>query len=123
MNSRLDVHVAAYEGKNIYDFDNEISLTWYPKRIARVVKDPRAVLDLGLGHGFATEIFSGGPGRHVVLEGSRAVICARMNQCHLVIHAWSLALKDRGPARVCVMPSESGPCCPRRDLCHRLLWS
>ena len=74
MNSRLDVHVAAYEGKNIYDFDNEISLTWYPKRIARVVKDPRAVLDLGLGHGFATEIFSGGPGRHVVLEGSRAVI-------------------------------------------------
>jgi hypothetical protein len=45
MNSRLDVHVAAYEGENIYDFDNEIVLTWYPKRIARVVKDPRAVLD------------------------------------------------------------------------------
>jgi trans-aconitate methyltransferase len=74
MNSRLDLHVAAYEGKNIYDFDNEIALTWYPKRIARVVRDPRAVLDLGLGHGFATEIFSGGPGRHVVLEGSPAVI-------------------------------------------------
>jgi 2-polyprenyl-3-methyl-5-hydroxy-6-metoxy-1,4-benzoquinol methylase len=74
VNSRLDVHVAAYEGKNIYDFDNEIVLTWYPKRIARVVKNPRAVLDLGLGHGFATEIFSGGPGRHVVLEGSPAVI-------------------------------------------------
>jgi trans-aconitate methyltransferase len=74
MNSRLDVHVAAYEGENIYDFDNEIVLTWYPKRIARVVKTPRAVLDLGLGHGFATEIFSGGPGRHVVLEGSPAVI-------------------------------------------------
>jgi SAM-dependent methyltransferase len=74
MNSRLDVHVAAYEGENIYDFDNEIVLTWYPKRIARVVKNPRAVLDLGLGHGFATEIFSGGPGRHVVLEGSPAVI-------------------------------------------------
>ena len=74
MNGRLDVHVAAYEGKNIYDFDNEIALTWYPKRIACVVKNPRSVLDLGLGHGFATEIFSGGPGRHVVLEGSPAVI-------------------------------------------------
>ncbi|MDH6260843.1 class I SAM-dependent methyltransferase [Bradyrhizobium sp. BR13661] len=74
MNSRLDVHVAAYEGKNIYDFDNEISLTWYPKRIARVVNDPRSVLDLGLGHGFATELFSDGCKRHVVLEGSPAVI-------------------------------------------------
>ncbi|WP_220014376.1 class I SAM-dependent methyltransferase [Bradyrhizobium sp. BR 10289] len=73
-NNQLDVHVAAYQGENIYDFDNEIVLTWYPKRIARVVRAPRAVLDLGLGHGFATEIFSGGPGRHVVLEGSRAVI-------------------------------------------------
>ncbi|MDA9405438.1 class I SAM-dependent methyltransferase [Bradyrhizobium sp. CCBAU 45384] len=74
MNSRLDVHVAAYEGKSVYDFDNEISLTWYPKRIARVVKDPRAVLDLGLGHGFATELFSDSCERHVVLEGSPAVI-------------------------------------------------
>src|SRR6478609_8997798 len=74
MTNPLDVHVAAYEGKTIYDFDNEILLTWYPKRIARAVNDPRAVLDLGLGHGFATEIFSGGPGRHVVLEGSPAVI-------------------------------------------------
>ena len=74
MTNPLDVHVAAYEGKTIYDFDNEILLTWYPKRIARAVNDPRSVLDLGLGHGFATEIFSGKAGRHVVLEGSPAVI-------------------------------------------------
>lgn len=74
MNNRLDVHVAAYEGKTIYDFDNELSLTWYPKRIADVVRDPRAVLDLGLGHGFSTEIFSDKCRRHVVLEGSPAVI-------------------------------------------------
>lgn len=73
-NNQLDVHVAAYQGKNIYDFDNEILLTWYPKRIAHVVKDPRSVLDLGLGHGFATEIFSDRCARHVVLEGSPAVI-------------------------------------------------
>ena len=73
-NSQLDVHVAAYQGENIYDFDNEILLTWYPKRIARVAKNPRSVLDLGLGHGFATEIFSDGCERHVVLEGSPAVI-------------------------------------------------
>jgi ubiquinone/menaquinone biosynthesis C-methylase UbiE len=72
--NQLDVHVAAYQGKNIYDFDNEILLTWYSKRIADAIKDPRSVLDLGLGHGFATEIFSDGCGRHVVLEGSAAVI-------------------------------------------------
>jgi 2-polyprenyl-3-methyl-5-hydroxy-6-metoxy-1,4-benzoquinol methylase len=74
MNNQLDAHVAAYEGNNIYDFDNELLLTWYPKRIAHVIKDPRSVLDLGLGHGFATEIFSSGCARHVVLEGSPAVI-------------------------------------------------
>ncbi len=74
MINRLDAHVAAYEGKNIYDFDNEILLTWYPKRIAHVTKDARSVLELGLGHGFATELFSIGYTRHVVLEGSPAVI-------------------------------------------------
>jgi SAM-dependent methyltransferase len=73
-NNQLDVHVAAYQGKTIYDFDNEVLLTWYPKRIAHVVKDPRSVLDLGLGHGFATDIFSDRCARHVVLEGSPAVI-------------------------------------------------
>jgi 2-polyprenyl-3-methyl-5-hydroxy-6-metoxy-1,4-benzoquinol methylase len=74
MNNRLDVHVAAYEGKNVYDFDNEILLTWYPRRIAHVTKDARSVLELGLGHGFATELFSSAYTRHVVLEGSPAVI-------------------------------------------------
>lgn len=74
MNNRLDAHVAAYEGKSIYDFDNEILLTWYPKRIAHATKVTGSVLDLGLGHGFATEIFSGRCARHVVLEGSPAVI-------------------------------------------------
>ncbi len=74
MNNPLDAHVAAYEGKSIYDFDNELLLTWYPKRIAQATKVAGAVLDLGLGHGFATEIFSGKCARHVVLEGSPAVI-------------------------------------------------
>lgn len=74
MKNKLDVHVAAYKGKNLYDFDNEILLTWYPQRIVMHSKGASSVLELGLGHGFTTNIFSDHFERHVVLEGSPAVI-------------------------------------------------
>lgn len=74
MKDNLDVHVAAYTGENLYDFDNEILLTWYPQRIINNTKDARSILELGLGHGFTTNIFSNNFDRHVVLEGSPAVI-------------------------------------------------
>lgn len=74
MNNKLDVHVAAYKGENLYDFDNEILLTWYPQRIVMNSKGASSVLELGLGHGFTTNIFSDNFDRHVVLEGSPAVI-------------------------------------------------
>lgn len=74
MKNKLDVHVAAYQGENLYDFDNEILLTWYPHRIVMNSKGASSVLELGLGHGFTTNIFSENFDRHVVLEGSPAVI-------------------------------------------------
>jgi len=74
MKNELDVHVAAYEGENLYDFDNEILLTWYPKRIVANSGQAKSVLELGLGHGFSTNIFSTNFERHVVLDGSPAVI-------------------------------------------------
>jgi SAM-dependent methyltransferase len=74
MKDSLDVHVAAYQGDNLYDFDNEILLNWYPRRIAMHSKGARSVLELGLGHGFTTNAFSNYFDRHVVLEGSAAVI-------------------------------------------------
>lgn len=74
MKNALDNHVAAYTGNNIYDFDNEILLNWYPQRVIEICKGARSVLELGLGHGFSTKIFSANFGRHVVLEGSPAVI-------------------------------------------------
>lgn len=74
MAEKLDAHVGAYEGKNLYDFDNEILLTWYPKRIIELNPNAKSILELGLGHGFSTHIFSGTFVRHVVLDGSRAVI-------------------------------------------------
>lgn len=74
MKNKLDVHVAAYKGENIYDFDNEILLTWYPKRILMSTMDATSILELGVGHGFTTNIFSNNFDRHVVLEGSPAII-------------------------------------------------
>ncbi len=74
MENKLDVHVAAYQGENLYDFDNGILLKWYPQRIVINSRGARSILELGLGHGFTTNIFSQSFDRHVVLEGSPAVI-------------------------------------------------
>jgi SAM-dependent methyltransferase len=74
MENTLDTHVAAYEGDNQYDFDNDILLNWYPERVLKLSQNCHSMLELGLGHGFTTNIFSANFKRHVVLEGSAAVI-------------------------------------------------
>lgn len=74
MRNKLDGHVAAYQGGNLYDHDNQILLTWYPQRVVMKSRGARSVLELGLGHGFTTQILSKHFDRHVVLEGSPAVI-------------------------------------------------
>lgn len=74
MTNVLDTHVAAYQGDNLYDFDNEILLNWYPQRILQLAGAARSLLEFGLGHGYTTDIFSSRFERHVVLEGSPAVI-------------------------------------------------
>ena len=74
MSNTLDEHVVAYQGDNLYDFDNEILLTWYPQRVLHHARGSRSLLELGLGHGYSTDIFSRRFDRHVVLEGSPAVI-------------------------------------------------
>jgi 2-polyprenyl-3-methyl-5-hydroxy-6-metoxy-1,4-benzoquinol methylase len=72
--SNLDEHVGAYQGNNLYDFDNEILLNWYPKRVYELAPNAQSILELGLGHGFSTNFFSDHFTRHVVIEGSNAVI-------------------------------------------------
>lgn len=74
MSNELDAHVKAYEGDIQYDFDNEILLNWYPKRILNQVVGAKSLLELGLGHGYTTNLFSPHFSKHVVLEGSPAVI-------------------------------------------------
>jgi SAM-dependent methyltransferase len=74
MSNSLDQYVKAYQGNDLYDFDNQILLTWYPKRVLHYAGAARSLLELGLGHGYAAEMFSQRFERHLVLEGSPAVI-------------------------------------------------
>lgn len=74
MSNILDSHVKAYQGNNLYDFDNEIILKWYPHRVIKSSGAANSMLELGLGHGFTTDIFSKHFQRYVVLDGSKAVI-------------------------------------------------
>ena len=74
MNNILNTHIAAYNGQNLYDFDNNIQLNWYPQRVLRLTENVKSILELGLGHGFTTTIFSKYFDRHLVLDASPAVI-------------------------------------------------
>ena len=81
MGSALDNHVAAYQGNNIYDFDNEIQLKWYPGRIIGLSAGAESLLELGLGHGITATTFSPHFKRHVIIDASPAVI-ANFKQHH-----------------------------------------
>lgn len=53
----LDSFFKAYAGDNIYDVDNQVILSWYPKRMMEQVEGTRSLLELGMGLGFTTTIF------------------------------------------------------------------
>lgn len=74
MGNALDDHVRAYQGENIYDFDNLIQLKWYPERIAQFSSGTASLLELGLGHGITADAFGRHFKRHVVIDASPAVI-------------------------------------------------
>ena len=74
MKNILDSHVGAYQGNNLYDFDNEIILKWYPHRVIKLAENAKSMLELGLGHGYTTDIFTKHFEKYIVLDGSPAVI-------------------------------------------------
>ena len=74
MENGLDNHAKAYQGDIQYDFDNEILLNWYPQRIIENAGGAGSLLELGLGHGYTANIFSQHFKRHLVVDGSKAVI-------------------------------------------------
>ncbi|MBI5075488.1 MAG: class I SAM-dependent methyltransferase [Nitrospirae bacterium] len=74
MKNELDDHIGAYSGESLYDFDNEIQLTWYPERVMQLSEGASSLLELGLGHGIAANAFDRQFKRHVVVEASPSVI-------------------------------------------------
>ncbi|GHB62128.1 type 12 methyltransferase [Psychrosphaera saromensis] len=72
----LDDYLIAYQGNNIYDFDNNILLNFYPQRVLSMLNGIKtgSLLELGLGHGITTNLFTKAFKRHVVLDGSAAII-------------------------------------------------
>ncbi len=70
----LDNHAAAYSGQSVYDFDNNIMLHWYARRITDLADPAAAVLELGLGHGFSARVFSARFKDYTIIEGSPLVI-------------------------------------------------
>ena len=69
----LDDSVPAYQDDFPYALDNRLILNWYPHRIMRLAKG-RSLLELGLGHGYSSLIFSQHFPGYTVIEGSSAVI-------------------------------------------------
>ena len=74
MKNKLDSHLKAYQGGFIYEFDNQIQMNWYPNRIIDFVDSNNSILELGLGHGITTNLFSQYFNRHLVIDASPAVI-------------------------------------------------
>lgn len=71
--NELDTYAGAYNDDFAYALDNELMLNWYPKRILNRVKKG-SLLELGIGHGYTTTLFSKTFSRHVVLDGSKDII-------------------------------------------------
>ncbi|HWT97946.1 MAG TPA: class I SAM-dependent methyltransferase [Terriglobales bacterium] len=75
----LDQYAKAYMPSFSYALDNELILNWYPHRIIRQV-GKGSLLELGVGHGYATRILNDHFDRHVVLDGSPAIIAQFRDQ-------------------------------------------
>ena len=71
--NNLDENVNAYKKEFEYDFDNDIMLKYYPKRIIEKLVEG-SFLELGLGHGYTISEFLNKVDSYTILEGSPAVI-------------------------------------------------
>lgn len=74
--NNLDRVSSEYRPGSATEIENDLILNWYPDRILRRLEDHSlgSILELGIGHGYATSLFNEHFDRHVVIEGSGAVI-------------------------------------------------
>lgn len=76
MNGKEICHdIDVYNKNDRYELDNSIMAHYYPHRIMEIVDNRHLnCLGLGIGNGYATEIFSQFFKQHIVLEGDKAII-------------------------------------------------
>lgn len=72
--NRLDAVSSEYFPNGATSIENDLVLHWYPKRITARFGHCGSLLELGIGHGYTTETFGEHCDRHVIVEGSPAVI-------------------------------------------------
>lgn len=74
MTNQLDKYLDAYEDTFLYALDNDLIINWYPGRVLNLVKGKSSLLELGVGHGYATIKFCEHFDRYLVVEGSTEII-------------------------------------------------
>lgn len=73
---KIGQKISTYSKDSIYDFDNSLILRQYTMRIIEKIqaKSNLTSLELGIGHGYSTEIFEKNLLNHTVLEGDNRII-------------------------------------------------
>ena len=56
------------------EIENDLILNWYPHRVIKRCGYVSSLLELGIGHGFASKIFSATCEDHIIVDGSSIVI-------------------------------------------------
>lgn len=74
--NKLDKVSSAYKPGSATEIENNLILNWYPRRILDRLgrASPGSLIELGIGHGYTTALFNQYFERHVVIDGSPAVI-------------------------------------------------
>lgn len=70
----LNTVATEYRPQAVTELENDLILHWYPERIMLRCGRVQSLLELGLGHGFAAELFSRCCARHVIVDGAPMVI-------------------------------------------------
>lgn len=68
-----DVASKYFQGPDL-EIENNLIMSWYPRRIALRTGPVKRCLELGLGHGYTVRSFQDLAEEHAVVEGSRLVI-------------------------------------------------
>jgi SAM-dependent methyltransferase len=74
MKHDLNAVSSEYRPNGATEIENNLMLNWYPHRIIDRFGHANSLLELGLGHGYTSRIFTQACNRHVIVDGASVVI-------------------------------------------------